>query len=273
MVVNPIWKDTEYYTTASAMTYSIEVNGVTIFNGRAFKKPDADYLSININKICQNYLDNDLPDSFAYVDTSTVFTNDEAVNDFVLKSRGATLETYRFNYDWSYDTGNPSPINDHYATGQLYMSTSRGSSSYATTVSPIASGAYCGDYAMYYLDSYGCWQSFLFEGNCKMNDTYHQYEYNKSFNNNTVQFEQGRYISEIQTNYELSTGWLNDEQSYNFARNLVGTNVAYLHNLKNGKIFPVIIDEQSVEYKQYKTQKHLIEYTIMVKESQNRIRK
>ena len=106
-----------------------------------------------------------------------------------------------------------------------------------------------------------------------MYDSFTQYEYNKSFNNTTPQFEKGRYISEIETRYELSTGWLNDTEAYNFSRNLVGTNVAYLHNLNDGRIFPIILDETEVEYKKYKNDRHLIEYTIRVKESQNRIRK
>ena len=274
-VVAPIWRDIYYTSTADTLTYYIMNGGTTIFNGRAFKRPDSADLKININRICQNYLSNELPDAFTAVTASTTITNYEAVKDFQLYSSGGTLlETYRFSYDWSYDGSlYGSRINQHYANGMLGMATSKSDDCYENTIWR-RSGDYCGDYAIYYLDSYGCWRDFLFEGNCKMFDSYTQYEYNRSFNNNTVEFERGRYISEITTSYELSTGWLSDSEAFNFSRNLVGSNIAYLHNLKTDKISPVIIDESGVEYKENKTNgRHLIEYTIRVKESQNKIRK
>lgn len=274
MVTNPIWKDTEYTSSTSSLTYYIKVDGNIIFNGRAYREPDATGLTINVNRVCQNYLSNELPEAFTGV-TSATYTNGEAVKDFLLyNSNGTLLETYRLSYDWSYDSATTgSPINGHYASNQKVINTTKGTSAYTNTIT-TANTNYCGDYAIYYLDSYGCWKSFLFEGNCKMADNFTQYEYNKSFKNTTVQFEKGRYISEIETSYELSTGWLTDEQSYNFSRNLVGTNMAYLHNLKTNRISPIIIDEQSIDYKEYRTNgNHLVEYTINVKESQNRIRK
>lgn len=282
MVTNPIWKDTEYTTSADTLTYTIRVDGTPIFMGRAFKYPDADNLVININRVCQNYLSNELPEVFPAISSTTTYYNTDAYRDFVLyDSNGVQLETFRFYYDWSYDDAfssdtRSSTINGHYAAGMLHFNTIRDTVNlrYNNTISLRSSGDSCGDYAIYYLNSYGGWDEFLFEGRCKMMDEFTQYEYNKSFNNTTIQFEKGRYISEIQTGYELTTGWLNDNQSFNFARNLVGSNMAYLHNLRTGKISPIVIDEQDVEYKEYKSNgNHLIEYTIRVKESQNRIRK
>lgn len=277
MIIAPIWQDTEYTSSEEVLSYYITYNGDIIFNGRAYRKPDAVFLVINVNRICQNYLSNELPESFIGITGYTTYQNDDAVGDFLLyDSNGTLLETYRFSYDWSYDLTSTvgSPVNAHYAYGQFIMSTTKQSTGYTNNIRISNSTTYCGDYAIYYLDSYGCWRSFLFEGNCKKNDNYIQYEYNKSFNNMTIQFEQGRYISEINTVYELSTGWLKDEEAENFARNVVGTNVAYLHNLKTNKIFPVLVNENGVEYKQYKTNgRHLVEYTISVKESQNKIRK
>lgn len=278
MIEEPIWKDVYYTSTADTLTYYIKLGGETIFNGRAFKRPDSADLKININRICQNYLSNELPEAFTAITSYTVLTSTTAVKDFLLYSSGGTLlETYRFSYDWSYDTQSRigSAINGHYAVFQYIMSTVKYDTYYTNIIRQQgANTSYCGDYAIYYLDSYGCWRSFLFEGNCRMFDDFTQYEYNRSFNNTTVEFERGRYISEITTSYELSTGWLSDSEAFNFARNLVGSNIAYLHNLKTDKISPIIIDESGVEYKENRTNgRHLIEYTIRVKESQNKIRK
>lgn len=273
MVTNPIWKDTEYQTTASTLTYSISVDGETIFNGKAYKKPGEQYLKININRICQNYLSNELPESLPA--GSNVNTN--AVRDFILKNgNGTTLETYRLSYDWSYGDAPNGNINDRYAVGMYGLRTIKLTDSYLNTIIdslPSTTINACGEYAIYYLDCNGCWRPFLFEGIDRKYDNVRQYEYNRSFNNTTREFERGRYISEIETVYELSTGWLTDAQAENFARNLVGTNMAYLHHLPSGRIFPVVVDEDSVEYKRYVNDRHKVEYTIRVKESQNRIRK
>lgn len=282
MIVNPIWKDTEYSVDADVLSYYITYNTEIVFRGKAYRKPDADVLSVNINKICQNYLSNELPDNFFLLNEHN-FVNTNAVGEFNLYNadNNTLLEEYRFYYDWSYDENynninynKSSEINSHYTDGMLYLFTNKSGTGYTNYVYSLGETGYCGDYAIYYLDSYGCWLGFLFEGYCRKTDNYTQYEYNKSFDNTTIQFEQGRYISEINTTYELTTGWLEDSQAENFAKNLVGSNMAYLHDLRNGRIFPVLIDETGVDYKTYKTNgRHLVSYTIRVRESQNRIRK
>lgn len=276
MLIAPIWQDIEYTSSDEVLSYYITYEGDIIFNGRAYRKPDAGSLVININRICQNYLSNNLPEEFTGITGYTTYQNTDAVGDFYLyNSNGTLLESYRLSYDWSYDSATTgTPVNSHYAFGQFIMSSTKTSTGYTNNLRISNNTTYCGDYAIYYLDSFGCWRSFLFEGNCKKSDNYVQFEYNKAFNNTTIQFEQGRYINEINTVYELSTGWLKDDEAENFARNVVGTNVAYLHNLKTNKIFPVLVDESGVEYKKYNTNgRHMVEYTINVKESQNKIRK
>lgn len=276
MVTSPIWKDIEYVSSASVLNYSIDVDGETIFIGKAYRKPRASTLSININRICQNYLSNELNEGFVSVGNMEQYTNPNAARTFYLRDgNGNTLETYQLNYDWSYETvASPSPINGHYAYGQFILSTSYtvAGQYYTNTVRRNTTSGYCGDYAIYYLDSYGRWQSFLFEGKSRKYDTVTSYEYNRSFNNTTIQFERNRYVGEIETRYELGTGWLTDEQSANFAKNLVETNMAYLHNLNTGKIVPIVMNQGEIEYKKYINDRHMVEYQITVKESQSKIR-
>lgn len=132
---------------------------------------------------------------------------------------------------------------------------------------------YCGDMALYYLNAQGGWDSFLIEGDVIKKDNYTIYEYNKSFNNQTIDFERNRYLNEIETAYELHTGWLSDRESDILAKNLLGSNKVYAHNLKTNKIFPVVITDTSVDYKKHKTEKKLVSYTINIVESQNKIRR
>ena len=143
------------------------------------------------------------------------------------------------------------------------------------------------NYVLYYQNSYGGWNSFVIEGTVVKRDTITQYTTDKIFDNNTYQFEKNRYVSEIQTSYELNTGLLNDIQATNLARNLISSNKVYLHCLNEGfltdgvdwfnipsHIKPVIITDTSATYQTYQTNgKKLCQYKITVQESQSKLRK
>lgn len=133
---------------------------------------------------------------------------------------------------------------------------------------------YCGDIALYYLNKYGGWNSFLIEGNCKRTDALTEHTYNKSVNNTTINFENNRYAVEILPTWELHTGWLNDEESERLASDLIPTTKLYIHNLKTDEIKPAVITDTSVTYSTFRNNGHkLISYTINVAESQTKIRR
>lgn len=132
---------------------------------------------------------------------------------------------------------------------------------------------YCGDMALYYLNARGGWDSFLIEGKVIKKDNYTIYEYDRAFSNQTIDYERGRYLNEIETAYELHTGWLTDSQSAILAKNLLGSNQVYAHNLVTDKIFPVVITDTSAEYKTYKNEGKLVSYTINIVESQSKVRR
>ena len=73
----------------------------------------------------------------------------------------------------------------------------------------------------------------------------------------------------ITEKYELNTGWLTDEQSKSFAFNVIPSSMCYLHNLAEGKIFPVVITNTEAEYKTRKTSDKRVNYTLNVTASQN----
>ena len=300
MAVNTsIWKDTSYAVnySASPFTYRIDMKTgstasdvTTIFNGKSWVRPGETYLYININKIAQDYLNSDLPD-LRDVTASTTVQNVEAFRTFYLKNAsGTTLETYNFLLDWSYeDTYNPSdtvylsePINGHGTNGMLFM---RSVLPYAnrivtTTISPspfsYSPGSsydttHCGDFAIYYLSTKGGWCSFLFEGTATQTDKYKRYDISVPFNNTTLEFQKKTYHNEITTTYQLKTGKLSDSEAANLAKNLIGTNKAYLHNLKTGEIMPVLSVDGSAVYKTYKNQgRKIVTYTVNVECSQTK---
>lgn len=285
MVIRPIWQDTILEVTSKVFNYSITLDDEIIFKGRAYKRPDAQYNTIKINKICEHYLYNEVDELMAN-DGTTLVANTTAFRKFnvINDDDGTLIETYGFLYDWSYENWDgriksmSRPINGHYTPGMFKMySVFNGAD---TVINNTTDGIYnkevdgCFEYALYYLNSSGGWDSFLIEGAGIKKDTITQYTTDQNYNNNTVDFELNRYISQIQSSYELNTGWLTDDQSANLANNLIGSNRVYLHNLKENKIIPVVVTDNSVTYQKQKTNGGLMaQYKINVKESQTKIRR
>lgn len=281
MVYSPIYKDTYYTTSDTSLAYKIYANGTLIYSGKAFKMPNETNLKININKICQDYLHQDFED---ILNGSTTMRNYDACVDFILQNdSGTTLETYRFLYCWDYDfTWNRTasttlslPVNGHYISGQLRPKTTVTGTSTNAVSTASATGSYttvvCGDYVLYYVNARGGWDAFAFEGKCKKTDSITQHQYNRAFNNNTLEFESGRYISEVSTTYELNTGILSEDEAANFAKHLIGSNLCYLANITEGWVKPAVITDNTAVYKQ-DADEEVITYQLTVKESQSKIR-
>lgn len=301
-MIRPIWKDVILQVTSNVFEFSIEVDGGVIYRGRAYKRPNALWNEIKINKICENYLNNHIGDIMSIIKANPNGVDavaDNAYKVFTVKDKdGNIVETFEFIYDWSYDDiwgeALPQsvylnhPINGRYAVGMYRINTiletvsieGTGGIKTETRVRNIMTPSYpnidnCkGKYAIYYLNSYGGWDSFLFEGEVIKEDNITQYTTDRVYDNTEPQFEIQRYVSEIQSSYVCNTGWLSDEQATNLAKNLISSNLCYLHNLESGDIIPAIIDEKSAKYQTYKTNGNLMaQYEIKIKESQTRIRR
>lgn len=283
----PIWQDIYYTsTTYTVLDYAVQIVGAnTIYTGRAYQRPGGNGVSINISKICQDYI----KDSFREVDfrtlVGTTYPHPNSYVEFNLinLANGNVLNTYGFVYDWSYESWYgqtrtvSNPINDHKVMGMYDFTTScrtivsSNTMDLATYVSQVGAGEYCGEIALYYKNRKGGWDSFLIEGNVTKKDEYTKYTYNRSYNNNTLEFENGTYHSQIVTSYALNTGWLSDLESENLAFNLLSSNEVYLHNLCTDKIYPVVITDNTATYKTYKNNsRKLVNYTINCEESQRK---
>lgn len=280
MVYAPIWKDTFYTSTADTLVYKIKVSNNYIFQGKAYKMPNAQNLSICVNRICENFLFQDID---LILTGATTQTSSGACLNFLLQNEGGiTLQTYRFLYDWDYGhnwTGSYAvlsiPINGHYASGQMKLRSEVSSAGVVGTTSTATTGynkEVCGDYILHYVNARGGWDSFVFEGLCTKTDTISDHYFNKSFVNTTKEFGTGRYISEINTAYKLNTGILSEDEAALFAKHLIGSNKCYLQILSEGKIIPVVITDNNAQYKK-EGQDDVITYEVNVKESQEKIRR
>lgn len=272
----PIWKDVFYTSSADTYDYTIVCGGELIYAGKAYIAPDALELRINISKICQDYLSNSLPD-FRGVSGGT-FVDANAYRSFEMYDGEDTLiNTYNFLYCWDYKTEFNGtavilshPINGHYSPDMKVFSTEWSGGTVTTEISENQ-GDFCGNAALYYLNRSGGWDSFLIEGNIKRTDNFDKYTFNRSFDNNSIEFEEGTYHNQITTKWALHTGFLSDEESKNLAYNLLSSNKVYFHNFEENVIVPCVIGDSSSVFKTYKNEgRKLVRYDINITESQKK---
>lgn len=132
---------------------------------------------------------------------------------------------------------------------------------------------HCGEWALYYLNKMGGHDAFMIEGNVKVVDNIDRDQYTQNARNtNPSSFAKTTIQSRISTTYELSTGWLTDEESEILASQLMSSPQVFLHN-KTSLYIPtaVNITDTSVEHKKFKNGKQLNRYTITVEESQTKL--
>ena len=282
------WEDVILQRTESVFDYRIYNKNSLIFQGRAYKRPNADTNDIKLNKIFENYLSNSINDLLNSGEAEDTGINASKVFKIMKLDADGTetlIDEYTILYDWSYDfhyrgtnTNLSRPINGRYVAGMYKMDTTVSGPSGAVT-NTLNGGAYnvladCGDYALYYLNSYGGWDALLIDGTVLKKSTITQYTTDKNYDNNRIEFEQVKYINEVQDAYEINTGFLTDEQAANLSKNLIPSKEVYLHIISEDKLIPVLITDTSVIYQTYQTNNlQMPQYKINVKESQVKLRK
>lgn len=301
-----IWQDT-YITVPiqnSPLKYRIEISGTgewqdengvvhndppAIFYGKAWAKPtnqtstDTNY-EININKICQDYLSNNIGDFRSVVGLRTV-EHPSAAREFVVinDENETVLGRFTFVYDWSYDnsvvydgtTVMSHPINGRWADGMYAFRTYYDNGKVKTDISQLPVAGYTevecskGEWALYYLNRYGGWDAFLIEGQVVRKDAYTRYNIEKAYNNNFTEFGKQTYNTQIVPSYTITTGWLNDRQSDILAANLFPSTRVFLHRIGTDEVYNVVMNDADATYKNHNNNgRKLINYTINVIASQ-----
>ena len=104
----PIWEDVAATSVNSTMEYTItNEDGEVLYSGKAMAEPNNDKAEINVNKICSNYLSNDIgydldgDGGFTYnYDYAKLFKINEK-NDSLAGQ--TTIAQYRFYNSYAYD--------------------------------------------------------------------------------------------------------------------------------------------------------------------------
>lgn len=132
----------------------------------------------------------------------------------------------------------------------------------------------CNRYALYYVNAYGGWDSLLIEGNHSFSDNLTRHTRETEYDNRSIQ-NRGvhNYVNEISKTMTMHTSWLSDDESSRMHHLLNSTNV-FLGDLVTGQMIPVILTNNTTEYKTYKGNGgRLVNYTINVTIAQERIRR
>lgn len=132
---------------------------------------------------------------------------------------------------------------------------------------------HCGEWALYYLNKMGGHDAFMIEGNVRVVDNIDRDQYTQNARNtNPSSFAKTTIQSRISTTYELSTGWLTDEESEILASQLMSSPQVFLHN-RTSLYIPTAVNivDTSVEHKKFRNGKQLNRYTITVEESQTKL--
>ena len=286
IITRPIWQDTyvEFNTNDSPVDYSINLNGEAIFYGKAWAAPaySEDTFKTNINKICEDYMSNEIDFDALIKSAGTYVDHENAMMDFIVKNETTNKEiaVFKFIYDWSHDknktytdgkvTDMSDPINRKGISGMYYFHTQFNGRGVQTLVSLLPVNGYtettecnAGKWALYYLNRYGGWDSYLIDGYVSRKDNFVRKNVVKSFNNNTLEFGNKPYMTQITPNYEIHTGWMNDRESEVLAANVFQSTRVYLHNLETDEVIPIVITDADVLHKNHKNSgRRLLNYTI-----------
>ena len=130
----------------------------------------------------------------------------------------------------------------------------------------------CKNYCIYYLNKYGGWDSFLFDGKQMQIDNILRLSYLKNYNANSLDFSKVDYLTTINEGWELNTGWMDDNASAKMD-NMIMSNKMFLHDLANDQIIPINITNSRLDHQAYiNNGRKMSSYTINVNNSQPKYR-
>ena len=132
----------------------------------------------------------------------------------------------------------------------------------------------CRDWALYYVNAYGGWDSLLIEGLVTEKDNLTRHTREMEYDNTDPRNRASQnYINEIEKVYTINTSWLSDDESARMHHLLNSTDV-YLGNINTGEMLPVNLVNTTTEYKTYKGNGgRLVNYTFDAVLAHNRIRR
>ena len=131
----------------------------------------------------------------------------------------------------------------------------------------------CVRYVVYYVNAYGGWDELPVEGAVKEWREYERHTLQRAYNNANLQARGTfNYANEETRFWQMTTGWLTDEQAAR-VHHLIGSTSVYLLDMTTGTFTPVVITDNTAESRQYATEGKPIFYTFTLREARQGIRR
>ena len=127
-------------------------------------------------------------------------------------------------------------------------------------------------YVLYYVNPFGGYDWFNHIAKTTQKDNLQTYNYIQNVDNTTINFGKNRYLTEINKTFEFTTKWVKDDES-NRMWYLLESNKVWLHDVVENKIYPIVLTDTSVDYKQKTPNQKIIQYTFNATISHSRVRK
>lgn len=303
-----IWKDyyvdLSAYLTDGAAVYEIRKGADTLYAGRAVQRPDGT-CKVRVNDVCAAWLGSHLPDVQTQGDEG-----DDSLVAFAVYVGGSKVEDVTLYRDWSYDrqwepyTGGVSsrpirmeadsrmPILCSFLKGGSVVVDVRGTATTESVSAPCvyvvpATGAEgtvsigsmtwqvkdtCRRWALYYVNKYGGWDSFIFSGGTE-GETYARDLLERDYDNNdepavgTVNYRTERVRSWV-----LRTGVLTDGEAAQ-TDDITGAVQAYLYDMQEGAWYPVVVKDGSWTRRTYRNGRQRVELAVTVELAQEEVRR
>lgn len=236
--------------------YWIKIDDETVFTGKAWRNPNTGKISVKINDLIKKYIDSgDLPkQTQGLVNWKRYFETSTGIDDYITNNQEYT------DSDATYISA---PIDDLYDARQylifsylkdmnpkingtalpasneanVYSQKTTGNISFTSTFQEFKYKMSCGDYAIYYLNEFGGWDSLLVKANKSENKT------NYDYLDDTLT---RRYLTEFTNSYDVVTGYTINKENIH---HLLNSPKVYLHSLDKNIIEPVLIDTTSYDFK------------------------
>lgn len=287
-----IWQDTRHAvaTDKDSVAYTVTVDGTAVYTGRAYKRPGEDNIYIHLREIVKDYLSQSSA-ALLITGDSNLEQAPEAWRQVTLSVDGTdTGNVWWFLYDWSYSTS-PAieagsefslgrPVNGHRVDGMTCLASALGHEGEygvwnycdAFSLQQYPTVVPCGSAVLHYINREGGWCSFLFEGLVKETDALTARTLDKGEAESLIDFASNRYGVDVQRKWTCTTGYLSDEESRRFAKDIVPTTMAFL-DFFDATPIPVVVADTTVEVKTYESGgRKLVQYTINLAASQEEAR-
>ena len=294
--------------------YTVSTEGDVVYSGRAYQIPGTDEISFELNEICRDYVDNYLwwregyqtpsgwqrkfvvemsnggggdyvfTKDWSYVDlgystNSVICLNDPIIKDIpvgcfvpvcIFSPQRAGNTSFTRNGTSVYTVN----LNDARQARYLFTSSQGYKYGYSGHNEIYRGAADCKTrYVLYYENAYGGIDAMPIQGNSLLTDKLTSYTMKNAVRVPSTSFSYRRYLNQITKSWQFHTSYLLDDQASKM-HHLLESCMVYVWDIEEAKLFPVVIDESSVQYKTFKNQgRKFFNYSFTCRESQDKIRK